>query len=62
MCRDSEAGLQNLASQKDLFFFLKKDQPCASSSERKNCEMGWTYINERIADFIAKDRIYLFNL
>uniref|UniRef100_A0A8C0I8K0 Cadherin 8 n=1 Tax=Bubo bubo TaxID=30461 RepID=A0A8C0I8K0_BUBBB len=41
--------LKNLALQKDLFL-------------EEGSILGWTYIYERIADFIAKDRIYLFNL
>lgn len=60
MCRDSEAGMQNLASKKDLFS-RRRINPVLRLLKERNCEMGWTYINERIADFIAKDRIYLFN-
>lgn len=62
MCRDSDAGLQNLAIQKDLFLEEGSILCFVFWKERKNCERGWTYIYERIADFIAKDRIYLFNL
>lgn len=60
MCKDSDAGVQNLALQKELFS-KRRINPVLLKG-KKNCERGWTYIYERITDFIAKDRIYLFNL